>query len=60
MADSADEAVRLVSGPALKDDFAEGVKSFTEKRAPRFAPLQPRPLTVGGGEERARVAARQS
>jgi enoyl-CoA hydratase/carnithine racemase len=39
---SREEAARLVKEPARRPDFREGVASFTERRAPNFAPLPPR------------------
>jgi enoyl-CoA hydratase/carnithine racemase len=39
---SIEEATQLVKEPARRPDFREGVASYTERRAPDFAPLPPR------------------
>jgi enoyl-CoA hydratase/carnithine racemase len=41
LAESLEEATRLMVESFSRPDFAEGVRSFVEKRPPRFEPLSP-------------------
>jgi enoyl-CoA hydratase/carnithine racemase len=48
LAESLDEANRLMAESFTGPDFGEGVSSFVEKRPPRFVPLGDRALTSAG------------
>ena len=46
LAESLEEANRLMAESFSRPDFAEGVKSFVERREPNFAPLAGRPAEL--------------
>jgi enoyl-CoA hydratase/carnithine racemase len=45
LAESLEEANRLMAESFSGPDFGEGVRSFTEKRPPQFAPLSMAPTS---------------